>query len=164
MPDVLRKDLLEAVTALHRLTSSPFDLFVGEATRALGLHAEIPRDEAAAEAVRPVLQLYGDVVDELPAFTDILGPIYSEMSSRGRRDLSCALQILVNLIGRGWTIGRLEVFHGDTLAMTGRRIAYAEAIPPAITALARMFALLRQATPLPTDPDDTDGDSEEAAA
>ena len=81
--------LVKSITELHRATSAPFDLFVTETLRGMGMPMrEDPPADDVADELRAIALQYFAAVEEAEPFFDILGPVYSEVSSAGRRQQS----------------------------------------------------------------------------
>lgn len=88
MPDAppTRDQLVNRILDLHHHDGDPYRLFVTEAMRTVGFPMRDPEPaEDVAEEVRPVVLDYFRMVAAAAPFFDVLGPVYSEVSSRGRR-------------------------------------------------------------------------------
>lgn len=93
MPDVVDRELIDAIAELHRHDGDPFGLFVEEALRfvlAFTGHEVEPSalEEDVFEDVKPAIAAYLRAADRAEPFADVLGPAYSEVASRSRRDFS----------------------------------------------------------------------------
>lgn len=81
-----REHLVSRILDLHHHDGDPYRLFVTEAMRTVGFPMRDPEPaEDVAEEVRAVVLDYLAMVEAAAPFFDMLGPVYSEVSSRGRR-------------------------------------------------------------------------------
>ena len=86
---LVRSELVDAIVRLHDHTPAPFDLFITETLRAMEFPVrEDPPANEVADAVRAVTHVYWAAVADEEPFFDILGPVFSEVSSHGRRQQS----------------------------------------------------------------------------
>lgn len=80
--------LVSRIERLHRWAPDPFGLFVTEALRSIGLPVAEPgpEDDDAVEAVHEAVAQWLAAAAMEDPFVDVLGPVYSEVASRGRRE------------------------------------------------------------------------------
>ncbi|HEX7050052.1 MAG TPA: N-6 DNA methylase [Longimicrobiales bacterium] len=81
-----RDRLVNRIIDLHRWTGDPFGVFAAEALRAIGVpvRESPPAEEDAVEDVHEAVALWLAMAAEAEPFADVLGPVYSEVASRGK--------------------------------------------------------------------------------
>lgn len=79
--------LVSSIVDLHRWVGDPFGLFATEAMRSIGLPVQDPppEDEEVVEAAHEAVSLWLAAAAMEDPFADVLGPVYSEVASRGKR-------------------------------------------------------------------------------